>query len=427
MINGIITTWLQTIEQIAGGNQMVAGAITLWAMSVLTYLARGVPVTVATACWRHMATSMTLNNGGWVQEQTMFNFMAWLQPRTREGFSRTLSVESADFSGGSPKLGIGYGTHLFFHNRRLYWISKGKLESSGSERQKEEVIITTFGRSHKPFRQLLAEFAPQSTDGQVSIYRMNMEGEWMKYASPPKRYLNTVAAPQQMKAAITGQIRHFKESREWFISRGLPYKLTYLIHGVPGGGKTSLVKALACEFGMNICAININDVSDKSLEKGLASTPKNSVVIIEDFDSGAATKNRAQTKVAVDGDSMMMQSLTLTGLLNALDGVVPLDDCVVFLTTNHLDSIDPALYRKGRVDHLVEIGKVPADEVRRHTSHLYPSISFEGVEFLPTLGCLLNEALLEGKEDPEAFVTSLVRNGCARRVHKLSLAAGVQA
>lgn len=414
-MDSIFSNWGQAVEQIAGGNQMIAGAITLWAFSVMTYLARGVPVMLLRACWSQMATSMTLNNGGWAQEATLFKFMSWLQPRLSERYSRTLSVESCYMSESRyPKLGLGYGTHFFFRNRRLFWITKAKLDSSGSERQKEEVVITTFGRSHKPFNNLLAEFSPKPDAGNVVIYQLCNEGEWKQYATPPKRHLDTVAAPQATKAALVGQVRHFKESREWFLSRGLPYKLTYLVSGVPGGGKTSLIKALASEFDMSIGTVNINDMSDKSLALGLASTPSNSIILIEDFDSSVATKSRKQHTLRQDGDGeISFQSLTLTGLLNALDGAVPLNDCIVFLTTNHLEMIDPALYRKGRVDHLIEIKEVPPDEVRRHASYLYPSCSFEEVEFLPTLGCLLHEALLEGKEDADAFVASLVHNGSA--------------
>lgn len=43
-------------------------------------------------------------------------------------------------------------------------------------------------------------------------------------------------------------------------------------------------------------------------------------------------------------------SVTFSGFLNALDGVASGEERIVFLTTNHLSRLDPALIRPGRVD-----------------------------------------------------------------------------
>jgi chaperone BCS1 len=46
-------------------------------------------------------------------------------------------------------------------------------------------------------------------------------------------------------------------------------------------------------------------------------------------------------------------SVTFSGFLNALDGVASGEERIIFMTTNHVDKLDAALIRPGRVD-LVE-------------------------------------------------------------------------
>jgi mitochondrial chaperone BCS1 len=57
--------------------------------------------------------------------------------------------------------------------------------------------------------------------------------------------------------------------------------------------------------------------------------------------------------------------VTLSGLLNALDGVSSREGQVFFLTTNHPDRLDPALMRPGRVDLKLELGHAVPDQARR--------------------------------------------------------------
>lgn len=64
--------------------------------------------------------------------------------------------------------------------------------------------------------------------------------------------------------------------------------------------------------------------------------------------------------------------LALIGLLNALDGVAAQEGRIVFLTTNHLDRLDKALMRPGRVDLLVELGNATGEQLRTMFLRFYP-------------------------------------------------------
>ena len=53
----------------------------------------------------------------------------------------------------------------------------------------------------------------------------------------------------------------------------------------------------------------------------------------------------------LDIDLCSYQSaVTFSGFLNALDGVASGEERIIFMTTNHLERLDPALIRPGRVD-----------------------------------------------------------------------------
>ncbi len=83
--------------------------------------------------------------------------------------------------------------------------------------------------------------------------------------------------------------------------------------------------------------------------------PVATLLLIEDVD--CVFKDSRSTT----GDT----GVTLSGLLNALDGVSSREGRVLFLTTNHPERLDPALVRPGRVDRKIELGHATPDQARR--------------------------------------------------------------
>lgn len=57
--------------------------------------------------------------------------------------------------------------------------------------------------------------------------------------------------------------------------------------------------------------------------------------------------------------------LTFAGILNAIDGVAAQTGCMLFMTTNHREMLDPALIRPGRVDVQLVFDKATQDQARR--------------------------------------------------------------
>jgi mitochondrial chaperone BCS1 len=81
------------------------------------------------------------------------------------------------------------------------------------------------------------------------------------------------------------------------------------------------------------------------------------VVLLEDID--AATQNRSQDTEVEDCESISSiserrtKNVTLSGLLNCLDGVGLQEGRLLIMTTNYIDRLDDAPIRPGRVDRKV--------------------------------------------------------------------------
>lgn len=419
MIEQMTTSVVDMIDTASQGNQMISGVVSLWLLGVLTFFGRHVPTKLWTFCKRHLTTTMTFNNGGHLQQKNMTEFMEWVHPKVNQKMSRTLSISPNWIKSG---LALGYGVHFLVWRGRFFWIKKDKIESGGSERQKEEISISTFGRSHDIFSVILEEMTPDETDDQkLNLFQLDKDGDWVSYRRPPKRGFDTIAMDKEIKEQIQHDITHFRGNRDWFYRSGLPYKLTYLLHGKPGGGKTSLIKGVASEFDMNICSLNINSIySDNILERAFSTVPNNSVIIIEDFDSSDATKNRKlgeKNNNNQPNDPLFDgMGLSMTGILNSLDGIAPLDNCIIFLTTNHIENIDEAIYREGRVDHLLEIKEVDGEAIKKYSEVVFPDVDFSTYTFNEAMGCKLNEALLYSKDDPQKYIQKLKENNVIAEV-----------
>ena len=147
--------------------------------------------------------------------------------------------------------------------------------------------------------------------------------------------------------------------------------------------------ALAGELGYDICILNLSDagLTDDRLAHALSTTPPTSLVLLEDVDAAFVQR---------DPTDRRSSHVTFSGLLNALDGVAAGEERILFMTTNHLERLDPALIRPGRVDVIHQIGTASTSQVRRMFLKFFPGEQRRAEAFAAAVGpAELSMALLQ--------------------------------
>ncbi|KAJ3292925.1 hypothetical protein HK104_004903 [Borealophlyctis nickersoniae] len=239
----------------------------------------------------------------------------------------------------------------------------------------ETITLTTLSRDRGLFSQMLEEAklaALAKEEGKLVVYT-SWGAEWRPFGNPrQRRPIASVVLSDGIADKILDDVKAFLGGGKWYYDRGIPYRRGYLLHGPPGSGKTSFIQALAGALEYNICVLNLSErgMTDDRLSHLLTHAPPRSFILLEDID--AAFANRQQT------DKQGYQSqVTFSGLLNALDGVASAEERIIFMTTNHLDRLDPALIRPGRVDTQAYIGNATESQARTMFLRF-----FEGQEML---------------------------------------------
>lgn len=172
-------------------------------------------------------------------------------------------------------------------------------------------------------------------------------GEW---SDVNMRTKETVILPEGEIDMIIEEIRAFQKYEPLYATLGVPYHHGIMLSGAPGTGKSSAAQAIASELGMTTYSASLSTLKDNdALMKFMRNVGRNCVVLLEDIDVAASVQSRT-------GDNNNVASgVTMEALLQVLDGISSPHGAVFILTTNHLDVLDPAIIRPGRIDATYDI------------------------------------------------------------------------
>ncbi|CEL10200.1 hypothetical protein ASPCAL13324 [Aspergillus calidoustus] len=262
------------------------------------------------------------------------------------------------------------GTHYFKYKGRWLALTR-EVEERGAQwmTRTEKLRVSCLGWDTSILKQLMAEARltfSQKENGKTVIYRGTMgpygdEWVWTRTTSRPARPLSTVYLDESHKRNFLADVQRYllPSTRKWYSDRGIPYRRGYMFHGPPGTGKSSLAFAAAGYLRLNVYILSLGSrrLTEDGCVQMFQKLPRKCLVLLEDVDSyDIASKRKSskeEDKESNKDDIETKNEMTLSALLNLLDGVAAQEGRVLIMTTNHLELLDPALVRPGRVDYKI--------------------------------------------------------------------------
>ncbi|CRK31683.1 hypothetical protein BN1708_005495 [Verticillium longisporum] len=321
-------------------NPLFAGGIGLASIGAVAAFGRKGVLIAAGAARRRLLVNVEISK----QDPAYPWVLAWLsQPRPTPGFvasritrihnlsvqTTTAGARGGALRGGDPGpahffLQPGYGRHVIKHKHAYIAVNREKHNTANMNTgEPHEVVQLTALWAHRHiFEDVFAEahmLAAKAQEGKTIVYSARGM-DWAPLGEPRKK------------------------------------------------------RPLASLLDFSVAMVNLSEMgmTDDKLAFLLTKLPKRSILLLEDAD--AAFVNRRQR----DTDGYNGATVTFSGLLNALDGLAAGDERIAFLTTNHIDRLDPALIRPGRVDMMMRIGEASRHQASQMWDRFYGDIDVDG-------------------------------------------------
>jgi mitochondrial chaperone BCS1 len=379
-INPIIDSVRKTLLE----NQFASGGLALGIIGGTVAMLRQLPKQLIDWAYERVVISIEVNSS----DQAYEWFAVWLgkQPVQLKMRDLNLKTRRASEEGGfslgeeadAPKalLAPTNGKFWIRFQGRPFWLSANREKMQGQNGLlasfHETLTVRTFVWNRAFVNDLIAE-AYRSTvkpeEKRVEIMTPRWD-DWNVRQRVIPRAPESLVYSDNLLENIVADAKKFLESEAWYADMGIPWRRGYLLHGPPGNGKSSLITAVAGVLGKSICVLNLSSLSltDDSLTNLLGDAPDGSLILLEDVDAVFNQRNKASGNES---------KLSFNGLLNALDGVTAQQGRLVFLTTNHLEKLDPALVRPGRADAHFFLNNASQMQVQKMLTRFYPSITSE--------------------------------------------------
>eukprot|EP00261_Vitis_vinifera_P037989 XP_019079232.1 PREDICTED: AAA-ATPase At3g28580-like [Vitis vinifera] len=274
-----------------------------------------------------------------------------------------------------------------FEGVKLWWTSRtitAETQTSRSYEQPDEkrYYRLTFHKKHRDLitKKYLSHVlrvgkAIKVRTRQRKLYT-NSWSMWSHVVFDHPATFQTLAMEADKKREVIEDLVSFSKAEDFYARIGKAWKRGYLLYGPPGTGKSTMIAAMANLLLYDVYDLELTAVSDNTeLRKLLMQIPSKSITVIEDIDcslnlTGQRKKmkeNKAaeeeekdpikkQAKVG-DSDEGKTSKVTLSGLLNFIDGLwsASKGERLIAFTTNHMEKLDPALIRRGRMDKHIEL------------------------------------------------------------------------
>lgn len=240
------------------------------------------------------------------------------------------------------------------------------------------------------------------------------------------------------KSKLLHRLDYYLNNEDIYKRRGIPYNIGFLFYGYPGCGKTSCIKAIANYTKRHVVEVNLRCIKtcgefiDIFMNEFINSTfipTDKKIIVLEDIDcmldivkdrsSGEnitdANKNDGSENDSISDstsesslknsfmelicEKMLSETsaesygptkyqrdqrdgkLTLSCILNTIDGVLEQHGRILIITTNYKNKLDSALIRPGRIDMRIDFTKCTNQMTREIISHFYDETIPNDIKF----------------------------------------------
>ncbi|XVF16526.1 hypothetical protein REPUB_Repub10bG0039300 [Reevesia pubescens] len=330
---------------------------------------------------------------------------------------------------------------------KIWWV----LDPSTSNSYEERYYQLIFHRRHRdlitgPYLDYVLEEgkAIEARNKQRRLFTNNPSENWTSYrknlwsdvAFESSASFQTLAIDPKKKEEIINDLLTFSKAKDYYTKLGKPWKRGYLLYGPPGTGKSTMISAMANLLNYDIYDLELTTVKNNTeLRKLLTETSSKSIIVIEDIDcsldvTGQRKKERAKNveilghglnfKKEKEPEIEKTSKVTLSGILNFIDGTWSACGTgrIFVFTTNHVNKLDPALIRRGRMDLHIELSYCSFEAFKTLAMNY---LELDSHHLFEKIGILLKETDMtpadvaenlmpkREKKDPDSCLQSLIQ------------------
>jgi hypothetical protein len=325
---------------------------------------------------------INMNNydGGDVDVDRILAYLAEETPYPVDREKSYAQFSSADeMTEVGPRYPVAPGRHILQYKSKYIFVNR-KTQCAGKCMYLQDVDMYVISTDQTFFNDLRRDSCKRENAVRYVFVKLakdtpmrngRVEVQWIRSKKLPNiTFRDAVISSENQRALETAMARFNNPSaREKLLK--IPHRLTILLSGPPGFGKSTLITAIANEMNLGICATSLAQLSDAALPFLYDGVGKKNCLVFEDIDTMTVDREDLTPVHGISPASLRTTAVSLSAFLNLLDGTFAPENSVVIMTTNYPEKLDSALIRAERVHLHLKFGPV-RDVYERWTERFYP-------------------------------------------------------